>query len=156
LSDSAQGYGVAVKFRLYVADLIRKSAARNGWADNEVEDNAMRNPHSAWVPVVLTAAAAMLFAAQAELPQVKSVAPDTAQAGDELTVTGEHLGSANLEALYLTDGQHDFRVVMLKQTETSITFRVPAEVKAGRFALMVLTKGDSPKLVELPVKVTIQ
>jgi hypothetical protein len=34
--------------------------------------------------------------------------------------------------------------------------KVPTAAKPGRLALMVLTKGKEPKLIEQPVKVTIE
>jgi hypothetical protein len=41
------------------------------------------------------------------------------------------------------------------QAETAIKFKIPAKTKAGRFALMLLTTGKDPKLIEQPVKVTV-
>jgi hypothetical protein len=47
------------------------------------------------------------------------------------------------------------RRLIIDETGTSITFKIPAEVKPGRLALMVRTTGDRPKLIEGPVKVVI-
>jgi hypothetical protein len=43
-----------------------------------------------------------------------------------------------------------------EQAATAIKFKVPEKVTPGRFALMVLTGGKEPKLIEQPVKVTIE
>ena len=73
-----------------------------------------------------------------------------------LTVTGEKLDQNNVVEVYLTDGKNDFKVAIVEQTATTIRFRIPVEAKAGRFALMVLTTGKDPKLIEEPVKVTVE
>jgi siroheme synthase (precorrin-2 oxidase/ferrochelatase) len=47
------------------------------------------------------------------------------------------------------------RRLIIDEIGTSTTFRIPAEVKPGRLALMVRTIGDRPKLIEEPVTVVI-
>jgi len=94
--------------------------------------------------------------AQANSPQMKTVDPDTGKIGDTLTVTGENLDKANVAKLYLTDGTNDVEVAMATQEATTITFKIPAKAKPGRLALMVLTRGKEPKLIEQPVKVTVE
>ncbi|HOQ47012.1 MAG TPA: IPT/TIG domain-containing protein [Bryobacteraceae bacterium] len=93
--------------------------------------------------------------AQSGMPQMKSVEPVNAKAGDVLTVTGENLDAANVAKVYLTDGKNDVEVVIEGQEATALKFKVPENVKPGRLALMILTKGKEPKLIEQPVKVTI-
>jgi len=58
--------------------------------------------------------------------------------------------------LYLTDGKVDIKVPIIEQTATSIKFRIPSEAKPGRLALMVLTKDKPPRLIEEPVKITVE
>jgi hypothetical protein len=58
--------------------------------------------------------------------------------------------------LYLTDGKKDQKVQITQQDAGSIKFKVPDKVTPGRFALMVLTGGKDQKLIEQPVKVTIE
>ena len=94
--------------------------------------------------------------ADSSAPHMRFVEPVNAQAGDIVTATGENLGASSIAALYLTDGKHDTKVVIIKETATSITFRVPPGTEPGRLALMVLTTGESPKLIEEPVRVEIQ
>jgi len=43
----------------------------------------------------------------------------------------------------------------MEQSATSIKFKIPAKVPAGRLALMVLTTGKDAKYMEQPVKVQI-
>ena len=57
--------------------------------------------------------------------------------------------------LFLTDGKNDLKVPIQEQTATNLKFKIPTAAKPGRFALMILTKGKEPKLIEQPVKVTI-
>jgi len=85
-----------------------------------------------------------------------SVDPTSAKAGDVLTVAGENLDKANVSQIFLTDGQNDFKTEITEQADTSVKVKVPASIKAGRFSLMVLTTGKQPKLIEQPVKVTVE
>ena len=84
-----------------------------------------------------------------------SVDPATAKPGDTAVATGDHLTKRHLTALYLTNGKDDFECEILKQTETTVTFKVPAGVK-GSLRLMILTGGANPKLAEQPVRITIE
>jgi hypothetical protein len=93
--------------------------------------------------------------AQAAMPRMTNVEPTTCKAGDELTVTGENLDKANVAEVFLTDGKSDTKVSITNQAATQIKFKVPAAAK-GRLALMLLTKGKEPKLIEQPVKVSIE
>lgn len=108
------------------------------------------------VVVLIALAASAVLAAQATLPQMQSVDPASAKAGDVVTVTGENLDQSIVAALYLTNGKEDFKAEITEQTATSIKFKIPSLVKTGRLALMVLTKGKEPKLIEEPVKVLIE
>jgi uncharacterized membrane protein len=58
--------------------------------------------------------------------------------------------------LYLTDGKNDLEVQMTEQAAASIKFKIPANAKAGRFSLMILTSGKEPKYIEQPVKITVE
>ena len=108
------------------------------------------------IAVFIALAVPAVLAAQAALPQMQNVDPASAKAGDVVTVTGENLGQSIVAALYLTNGKDDFKAEITEQTSTSIKFKVPSAVKTGRLALMVLTKGKEPKLIEEPVKVLIE
>jgi hypothetical protein len=93
---------------------------------------------------------------QADGTRVVSVDPVTAKAGDVVSVTGEGIDSASIDALYLTNGTEDIKVQILEQNEKLIKFKVPTGVKPGRWALMVRTKGPDPRLLEQPVKITVE
>ena len=107
------------------------------------------------VLIVLIAGATLLLA-QAGFPRMTSVDPINGKAGDVFTVAGENLDKANVAQVLLTDGQNDIKTDITAQAETSVKIKVPASVKPGRFSLMVLTTGKQPKLIEQPVKVTIE
>ncbi len=100
--------------------------------------------------------AAVVLQAQQASPKMTGVEPGNAKVGDVLTVTGENLDKASVAEVYLTDGAKDYKGAMTDQTGTEIKFKVPANTPAGRYALMVLTAGKDPKLMEQPVKVTIE
>ncbi|HWR51292.1 MAG TPA: hypothetical protein VN428_09305 [Bryobacteraceae bacterium] len=93
---------------------------------------------------------------QSVMPQMKNCEPLTAKIGDVVTVTGENLDKANVDKVYLTDGTDDFVVEIQDQAATAVKIKVPGKVKAGRLALMILTRGKEPKLIEQPVKLTIE
>jgi len=85
-----------------------------------------------------------------------TVDPGTGKAGDEITVAGENLEKTLVAKVYLTDGKNDVLVDLTEQTATSIKFKIPTKAAAGRFALMLLTTGKEPKLIEQPVKLTVE
>jgi hypothetical protein len=87
---------------------------------------------------------------------MRSVEPASGKIGDVLAVEGENLGQESVAGLYLTDGKTDIKVPIIEQTGTSIKFRIPSEAKPGRLALMVLTKDKPPRLIEQPVKITVE
>jgi len=108
---------------------------------------------------VVVAISALLLCApglRADGTKVISVDPDTAKAGDVISVTGEGMGSTNVDALYLTNDSEDFQVQVIEQQEKLIKFKVPSGVKAGPWSLMLRTKGTEPKLLEQPFKITVQ
>lgn len=93
---------------------------------------------------------------QSALPRMVSVEPAEGKAGDVLTVTGENLEKSNVAEVYFTDGKDDIKLQVLEQTATTLKAKVPAGCKKGRWALMILTAGKDPKLIEQPVKFTVQ
>ena len=99
------------------------------------------------------AAPSFLFA---QVPQMQTVEPASGKGGDVIAASGQHLDQNIVAALYLTNGKEDFKVEITEQTESVIKFRIPLQIKPGRLALMVLTKGKDAKFVEEPVKVLIE
>jgi len=91
-----------------------------------------------------------------EAPHMNAVSPKVAKPGDTLEVTGVGLDESKIEEVYLTDHKFDMRVKVLEQKDKLIKLRVPPFAKAGRMQLLVLTKGDDPKLLEQPVYVLIE
>lgn len=87
---------------------------------------------------------------------MSAVEPASGRVGEVLTVRGENLDQDNVAALLLTDGNTDIKAAIIEQTAASIRFKIPPEAKPGRFALMVLTKGKEPRLLEQPVKITVE
>jgi len=90
------------------------------------------------------------------LPRLTTVDPGNGKAGDEITVTGENLQKANVAKMYLTDEKTDFPLDITSQTATTIKCKIPAKMVSGRFALELLTTGAQPKLIEQPVKFTVE
>ena len=108
-----------------------------------------------FVATVAVAALCVVYAQQA-MPRMSTVEPGNGKSGDVITVAGENLQKDAVAKVYLTDGKIDTEVEITEQTATAIKFKIPAKAAAGgRLALMVLTAGKEPKLMEQPVKVQI-
>jgi hypothetical protein len=99
---------------------------------------------------------ASTLGAQATYPRMTSVEPGTAKAGEEVTVAGQNLEKANIAEVYLSDGEKDLKVVLTEQTATVVKFKVPDAMKPGRFSLVVLTTTKPAKLIDQPVKLTVE
>lgn len=97
------------------------------------------------------------FTGSAQTARITSVDPPTAKVGDVVSASGEGIGSANVDELYLTNAVRDAKVSMIEQTDKLIKFKVPVGIKPGRWALMIhATSGSGTKLFEQPVKVTVE
>jgi len=104
----------------------------------------------------LAMVAALGLYAQQTMPRMTNVEPDSGKAGDVLTVNGEHLDKGEVVELYLTDGKKDTKVQVTEQGPSALKFKIPDKATPGRFALLVLTGGKEPRLIEEPVKVTVE
>lgn len=99
--------------------------------------------------------AGLVVHAQQPMPRMTTVDPANGKIGDVITVAGENLQKDQVSKVYLTDGKNDVAVEITEQTATSIKFKIPTKSTPGRFALMLLTAGKEPKLIEQPVKMTV-
>ncbi len=106
------------------------------------------------VPLFLAACFAVY--GQQAMPRMTTVDPGNGKAGDVITVSGENLEKNQVAKVYLTDGKNDVVVEVTEQAPTTIKFKIPAKAAPGRFALMLLTTGKEPKLIEQPVKLTVE
>jgi hypothetical protein len=88
-------------------------------------------------------------------PRVTTVEPDSGKVGDIVSAKGENLDKASTGELYLTDGSKDTKVEIAEQTDKEIKFKVPADAKAGRYHLLVLT-ANKTSMIEQPVIFTVQ
>ena len=105
---------------------------------------------------LLPAALALVLMAQQAMPRMTGVEPANGKAGDVLAAAGENLDKDQVKELYLTAGSTDLKVEITEQTGTAIKFKIPAKAAAGRYSLMILTGGKEPKLIEQPVKLTVE
>jgi hypothetical protein len=108
------------------------------------------------IPLLLGFALPGVPASQSGMPSMRSVEPAFGKAGDVLAIQGENLGTDRVAGLYMTDGTTDIKTTIIEQTANLIRFRIPPEAKPGRLALMVLTRDDPPRLIEEPVKITVE
>lgn len=109
------------------------------------------------VPLMAVACLAVIavFAQQA-MPRMTTVEPANGKIGTVLTVNGENLQKEQVSKVYLTDGKNDVQVDVLEQAAKALKFKIPVKMKPGRFAIMLLTAGKDAKLIEQPVKVTVE
>jgi len=88
--------------------------------------------------------------------EMQSISVKTAKPGDIVDITGVGLSERKVDELYLTDHKFDMRVKVVEQNETLIRFRVPPFAKPGRMQVLALTKGEEPKLLEVPLYILIE
>ena len=103
----------------------------------------------------LGTAAALILWAQSPIPRVTSADPASGKSGDIIVINGENLQKAQVDKVFLTDGKHDTPVEVMEQTATTIKFKIPAKLAAGRLSVMILTAGKMPEYLEEPVRVEI-
>jgi hypothetical protein len=92
----------------------------------------------------------------AQVPQMKSVSPDSGKVGAVLRAHGVFLGKDKVEGLYLSDHTLDMMVKVLDQSDDVIEFRIPPSVKPGKLQLVLKTAGKQTYLLEQPFYVTVQ
>jgi hypothetical protein len=102
---------------------------------------------------VLFLAGILAFTSTLSAQRVTGVTPLEAKAGDTVIAKGEGIAKPDVDTFYLTDGKTDWKCEVVSQTATAITFKVPPEIKPGRWAVMIHTNKD--QLIELPVKLTV-
>jgi len=93
---------------------------------------------------------------KAAIPLISAVDPASAKAGDALVANGTSLDKSAVAGLYMIQGENTIEVKIVSQKAEAIEFIVPGSVKAGRYNLMVLTKGAVPQYVEEPVVFTVE
>jgi hypothetical protein len=91
-----------------------------------------------------------------DAPEPRAISAKVAKPGDTVTITGVGLGVSKVDEVYLTDHKFDMKVKVLEQKDSSITVRVPPFAKPGRVQLLMLTKGEDPKLLEQPLYLVIE
>ena len=106
--------------------------------------------------VLLLFATAAPWALAQEAPRMRSVEPATGKVGDELTVSGENLDVKFVKEVYLTIGNKDIKADITSQAADALKLKIPAAAKPGRYSLTVLTAEKVPKLIEQPVKCTVE
>jgi hypothetical protein len=109
-----------------------------------------------WMIVSLLITMGLAASLPAQVPQMKSVAPDSGKVGTVLRAHGVFLGRDKVESLYLSDHTLDMMVKVLNQSDDFIEFRIPPSVKPGKLQLVIKTAGKEVYLLEQPFYVTVQ
>ncbi len=107
------------------------------------------------VPILCLAILLLAAVPASAQSRLTGVDPLNGKSGDLVAAAGENIDKAKVVELYLTDGTKDWKVQIIEQTDSQIKFKVPGAVKAGRYALMIKTGGSEPKLLEQPIKFTV-
>jgi hypothetical protein len=103
---------------------------------------------------MLVAASFAVYAQQGS-PRMVSADPVSGKVGDVITITGENLQKEMVAKVFLTDEKNDIQCEVTEQSGTVIKFKIPAKA-TGKLAVMVLTGEKEAKLIEQPVKVTVE
>ncbi len=106
--------------------------------------------------VLLLFAAIAPWALAQESPRMRSIEPMNGKVGEELTVTGENLDAKFVKEVYLTIGNKDIKADITSQAPDTLKLKIPGAAKPGRYSLTVLTAEKVPKLIEQPVKCTVE
>ncbi len=109
-----------------------------------------------WSICALFAMLVFAPALAAQNSRINSVEPGSGKTGDTIDAAGDAVNATMVDELYLTDGTNDFKVQIVEQNDKMIKFKVPEKVKAGRYSLMIRTKGKDVKLLEQPVRFTVE
>jgi len=104
---------------------------------------------------IFVVGAALMLEGFGQTPQVRTIEPRNPKPGDIVSVTGIFLESAKVDDAFLTDHRFDLKVKLIEQTPTTLKFRIPPFIRAGRHQLLLQTTGDTPKLLEQPVFVVV-
>jgi len=89
-------------------------------------------------------------------PVMKSATPNEVKAGATFDVEGEYLGKKHVSEVYLTAGGNDLKLSIVSQDDKKLKLKVPANVKAGKYTLMVLTNRPIPNFIEQPVALKVE
>jgi hypothetical protein len=88
-------------------------------------------------------------------PMMRVVEPYSVKAGAEVATTGENLGEQIVAAVYLTANNTNIPVTIISQDDKTIRFKVPDDVKAGKYSISVLLRRE-PLLLEEPVRLLVE
>jgi hypothetical protein len=89
-------------------------------------------------------------------PIVRTLTPSPAKAGVEIVAGGQFLGKEFVTSVYLTQGDNTYESKIDAQADTSIKFKVPSDLKPGKFGVMVLTHETVPRYIDEPVYLVIE
>ena len=88
-------------------------------------------------------------------PMMRTVEPMPAKPGDVVTIKGDHLAKDFISAVYISIDGKDRQITLQTQTDESVSFTVPAELKPGSYKVIVLLNSVEPMLIEEPVRLII-
>jgi hypothetical protein len=72
--------------------------------------------------------------------------PTEAKVGQQVTLSGNNLGTDKIKALYVSNDKSDFKAAIVKQADEGITFVVPSAAKSGKYDICLVQVSDPDKM----------
>ena len=94
--------------------------------------------------------------AEPPTPVMRSAQPGEVKAGGSIEVEGDYLGKKHVSEVYITAGGKDLKISIVAQDDKKLKLKVPANVPAGKYMLMVLTNRPIPNFIEQPVSLKVE
>src|SRR3954451_9195136 len=94
--------------------------------------------------------------AKVRTPLMRTVDPYKVTAGEQVVILGENLDKERIADVFLSDGKVNVPVVIVEQQEKKLVVKLPATLKPGRYAFVVMLPEIPPMYIEEPVKITIE
>jgi hypothetical protein len=116
---------------------------------------------SVFVAVILMVAMPMTLGAvdpkDTRVPLMRTVDPYTVKAGEVVTITGDNLDKARVAEVYLTlDSKKNIKIQVVEQSKESMKIKVPENLAAGRYRVVVLLTDVEPTFIEEPVRLVVE
>ena len=91
----------------------------------------------------------LLFAQNAA--KVSALDPTSGKVNDTVTLTGENLDKENVDAVFLSDANDDFKATLVEQAAGKIVMKVP-QTKAGGYNVSIQVKD---RILILPLRFNV-
>jgi hypothetical protein len=91
-----------------------------------------------------------------DIPHVDRAEPDIVQAGNLVTVFGEHLDWSHVVEVLLTDANVVALTHIVDQGSDFLKFRIPRSLAPGRYTVLLATAEQQSRLLDQQVVITVK